>query len=59
MVISEAVNLGLGVQSAHPSYMHIAPHKADTDVSGLGQVLQTSYQVVPLPMMLTYRLSGL
>lgn len=53
VVESEAMDLGLGIQSAHPCYMHIAPHKADANVFGLGQVLQASYQVVPLPMMLT------
>ena len=53
MVISEAVDLGLGVEAAHPCHMHIAPHKADSDVLGLSQVLQARYQVVPLPVMLT------
>lgn len=57
VVISEAMDLGLGVQSAHPCNVHIAPHKADADVFGLGQVLKARYQVVPLPMMLTCRFS--
>lgn len=52
MVISEAVDLGLGVEAPHPSHMHISPYKADSHILGLGQVLQSGYEVVPLPVML-------
>lgn len=54
MVVSEAVDFGLGVEATHPGHMHIAPHKADAHVLVLGQVLQAGNQVVPLAVMLTY-----
>lgn len=54
VVISEAVDLGLSVQSPHCCHMHVAPHKAHANVLGLGQVLQPGNEVVPLPVMLTY-----
>lgn len=54
MVISEAVDLGLGVETPHPSHMYIPPNKADSEVLGFGQVLQPGNEVVPFPMMLPY-----
>ena len=48
----QSVDLWMRVEPANGSTVHIAPHKADAYALGLGQVLEASYQIVPLAMML-------
>ena len=52
VVMPQSVDLWVCVEPANGSTVHIAPHKADTDALGLGQVLEASYQIVSLAVML-------
>ena len=52
VVMPQPVDLWMRVEPANGSTVHVAPHKADSYAFGLGQVLQTSYEVVSLAMML-------